>query len=159
MASKVGNLLSRESVTGLSGGITRIQNVIGTSGNDILVGASGAGLDGGLGRDLIISGSSATSITSEGDSILIAGTTAYDRNQAALEAILDEWTNTDVIYQSRVSTLLTGLLGRGKVTSNGQKDTVLGGSGRNLFFYSTVDTTDRLGRRDGDYSSVDAGRA
>ncbi|MGA2258200.1 MAG: hypothetical protein ABSG53_26330, partial [Thermoguttaceae bacterium] len=89
----------------------------GGGGNDVLVGGGGIDvLTGGAGRNLIIAGSGPTRIfagtpgvassTSDG-SILIAGTTAYDNNPAALYAIMQVWTST-ASYAQRIAALRTG---------------------------------------------------
>jgi hypothetical protein len=41
-----------------------------------------------------------------GDNLLIAGTTTYDRNDAALEEILEEWDRTDVEFNQGLSDLI-----------------------------------------------------
>ena len=129
--------------TGFLGGIAGMRKVIGSATDDILVGDGGATLDGGGGRDLLIAGRSAGTLTSRGDSILIGGTTAYDADLAALDAVLAAWTKAGASYQDRVSTLVNGLLAPGRVTKNGQRNTLGGGAGKNLFFHSALDVTDR----------------
>ena len=64
--------------------------MIGSTGNDILVGdANARSLRGGTGRNLIIAGTAADLITGgSGDNILIAGSTNYDKNAAAPDAIM-----------------------------------------------------------------------
>ncbi len=81
----------------------------GGSGNDVLVG--GGGMDlllGGLGRDLLIGGIGAdTLFGSAGDDILIDGATLYDESDAALLALLTEWTSSRS-YAERVANLRAG---------------------------------------------------
>ena len=61
--------------TGLSGGIAKIQNVIGSDGNDILVGNGGNVLQGGKGNDLLIAGATASTLLGgDGNDLLIGGT-------------------------------------------------------------------------------------
>src|SRR5262249_21866518 len=68
--------------SGLRGDIAHIQNVIGGSGNDILVGNGNNVLTGGGGNDLLIAGSSpSTLIGGAGNDILIGGSTDYDTDQ------------------------------------------------------------------------------
>src|SRR5262249_20236700 len=83
--------------TGVAGGISHIVNVIGSIGNDLLVGDANPNvLVGGTGRNILIGGGGADTITGGGgDNILIGGTTAYDHNLTALLAIMSEWTLTD----------------------------------------------------------------
>jgi hypothetical protein len=108
--------------TGVSGGVSGIQNVIGASGGpagsyNILVGNGGNGLTGGNGRrNLLIAGATAsTLIGGNDDDILIGGTTAYDMDNAALQAIMAEWVRTDEDYATRVSNLFAGTGTGGRV--------------------------------------------
>jgi hypothetical protein len=70
--------------------------------------------------------------------ILIGGTTAYDRDVASLQAIMDCWSGTPDDYATRVSNLLAGndvpLLDATTVTSNGGGNTMLGNGGFNLWY-------------------------
>jgi Ca2+-binding RTX toxin-like protein len=51
-------------------------------------------LIGGNGRDLLIGGIDADRIVGNADEdLLVAGTTAYDANDAALSSILRDWTS------------------------------------------------------------------
>jgi hypothetical protein len=67
----------------------------GGAGHDILLGGVGDDLlVGNSGRDLLIGGAGADRIVGNADDdILIAGTTAFDANDQALCAIMDEWTS------------------------------------------------------------------
>jgi PKD repeat protein len=78
-------------------------------GHDIILGGDGGDvLRGGTGRDLIIGGNGADLILGNGDEdILIAGTTDYDANEAALLAIMDEWTSSRT-YLQRIHNLSQG---------------------------------------------------
>jgi hypothetical protein len=127
--------------TGLAGGISHIQNLVGSPGNDILVGNGGNNINGLGGDDLLIAGASASTLTGTGAEILIGGQTAVDANLAALESVLAAWTSPDGSFSDRVSALVSGLLASGKVKSNKARNTLTGGSGPNLFFASTIDTT------------------
>jgi streptogramin lyase len=128
--------------TGLGLGVTRIQNVIGTAFDDILVGSSGGTLSDGPGRDLLIAGPAAAILDGgPGDDILIGGTTASDLDLAALDAILADWSDTTSDYPTRVARLRAGRLAAGLVTSNGGKNSLTGGDGLNLYFASTADLT------------------
>src|SRR5262249_37205548 len=101
--------LSLGTATGFAA-ITNIQNVTGSIGNDILVGDTSANvLVGGTGRNLIIGGAGADQLFGGGDeNILIAGSTAFDSDPAALAAVMAEWTRTDLPYADRVGHLLYG---------------------------------------------------
>jgi hypothetical protein len=122
----------------------------GGGGNNILVGGPGNDiLIGGRGRDLLIGGGgSDLEIAGAGDDILIGGTTNYDANEAALLAILEEWTRTDVDYATRVNQLvgtmgggLNGgyLLNTNSVHNDALLDVLAGGAGADLFFLSSDD--------------------
>jgi hypothetical protein len=102
--------------TGLSGGISNIQNVFGSMGNDLIVGDSGTNaLSGGTGRNIIIGGAGGDHVSGGGgDNILIGGTTNYDTNMAALNDFLTEWLRKDLTFQQRVVDIATG----GVVPSN-----------------------------------------
>jgi Ca2+-binding RTX toxin-like protein len=159
--------------TGLSGGIRHIENVTGSQGNDLIVGDANANvLVGGTGRNVLIGGGGADTLDasrSGGDNLLIGGTTNWDTNLAALQAVMAEWDRTDLGFADRRSDLLSGTNGQGKkplnvVTVNGQQqlilltpatnpksnngtvhadaspDTLVGGAGQNWFFYDGDDT-------------------
>jgi hypothetical protein len=97
--------------TGIAGGVSNIANVRGGSGNDTLTGGGGNILIGGAGsntlvdayagsatagRSLLIGGTGNSILTAgaAGD-MLIAGTTSYDANYAALQSLLAEWQSAD----------------------------------------------------------------
>src|SRR5207249_4294427 len=79
-------------------------SVDGGPGNDILMaGAGNVQLHGGPGRDLLISRGGAHLLDGgTGEDILIGGTTDYDANPAALQAIVREWTRPETAYADRV---------------------------------------------------------
>ena len=82
-------------------------------------------LTGGAGHDILIAGASASILNGGDDNdILIGGTTDYDRNAAALLAILAEWTNSGT----------ASLLDANTVQSNGGGNRLTGGGGLDLFF-------------------------
>jgi Ca2+-binding RTX toxin-like protein len=72
----------------------------------------------------------------DGEDILIGGTTAYDHDLSSLDAIMAEWTRTDIDYNTRSADLLNGLLATGKVKSNGQANTLQGQAALDLYFGS-----------------------
>jgi hypothetical protein len=119
--------LAIHSATGIGQGVFRIQNVTGSIGNSMLVGDPNANvLTGGTGRNVIIGGGGPdTIIGGGGDNILIAGSTVYDQNLQALQAIMAEWDRTDLSFEQRVAQLI----------SNGRNDDRLNGS-----FVLTKDT-------------------
>ena len=129
--------------TGFTGGISNIQNVTGSQGNDLIVGDANANvLVGGAGRNIIIGGG--------GDNILIGGTTLWDANAAALQAIMQEWTNTSVAFDQRVNALRMGIvvngqtyaLNRSTVMGDSSPDSLIGGGGQNWFFFDKGDMID-----------------
>jgi Ca2+-binding RTX toxin-like protein len=114
-------------------------------GNDILLGGDGNdSLLGGDGRDLLIGGLGADTLQGQaGDDILIGSLTTFDSNQAALDAVMAEWTSAGT-YAQRVAHL-TGTPGGANGTiyliknttvldDNKVKDTFFGGLGADLFF-------------------------
>jgi hypothetical protein len=100
------------------------------------------------------------------DNIVIGGTTNYDANLAALDAIFAEWTRTDLNFKDRFSDLTSGTNGGGAtplnkvngqlilltsstVHANSSPDTLIGSNHidpatgkrvHNLFFYDADDT-------------------
>jgi Ca2+-binding RTX toxin-like protein len=139
--------------SGLSSGISGIQNVIGSAGNDILVGNGGNVLKGGAGRDLIIAGALGSIIDGgEDEDILIGGTTDYDTDAAALIAVMAEWSRQDRInddYLTRVANLMNGtngapIMNATTVTSNGLRNDLKGNSGLDFYFANVdMDALDR----------------
>ena len=123
-------------------------------GNDVLMGGGGPNLLfggtgnstlwGGNGRSILIGGTGkATLIGGAGDGLLIGGTTAYDANDRALLAIMNEW-NSNADYATRVG-YLTGTAGGlngsyflnpGTVCDNNACDALLGGNAMDAFFHS-----------------------
>src|SRR5262245_5958783 len=72
----------------------------GSSANNVLEGGAGNDtLRGGSGRDLLIGGLGADILHGGGgDNILIGGTTNYNGNLSALNAVMAEWGRTDADY-------------------------------------------------------------
>src|SRR5262245_17288677 len=89
----------------LDGG-TGADRLAGGHGNDILLGGEGNDkLECGQGSDLLIGGRGGDKLEGGGgDDLFIAGFTAFDANQAALAAILSEWTSPRD-YETRVANL------------------------------------------------------
>jgi hypothetical protein len=86
----------------------------GSSANNVLEGGAGNDtLRGGTGRDLLIGGLGADILRGGGGGadILIDGTTDYDGNLSALNAIMAEWGRTDADYNTRVNHLSGTLSG------------------------------------------------
>jgi hypothetical protein len=108
--------------TGLTGGISGIENVTGSQGNNLIVGDGNANvLTGGTGRNVLIGGAGPDTLDASGatsDNILIGGTTDFDTNLAALDAIFAEWTRTDLGFRDRFSDLTSGTNGAGATPLN-----------------------------------------
>jgi Ca2+-binding RTX toxin-like protein len=136
--------------------------LFGGNGNDLLVAGQkggiavgGNGYDlllGGLGRDVMIGGDGSDAVVGvSSDDILVAGFTTYDANEAALNAILREWSRTDASYATRVSHLMGlssgGLNGSTYLKTDGSGQTVwddyddldilYGMSGTDWFLYNS----------------------
>ena len=115
----------------------------GDGGNDIIVG--GGQFDygnGGNGRDIIIGGASGDRLDGgRGDDILIAGTTIYDHDDAALNALMAEWSSS-AGYSTRIANIRSGggslngikLEAGTTVQNDGVRDTLIGRGGRDWFF-------------------------
>jgi hypothetical protein len=132
-------------------GVSKIQQVHGGNGNDILVGyGSGIVLQAGAGNDLIIGGSGRASLQSgSGQDIVIAGSTSYDTNAAALNAIESYWSNTSMDETTRyhqLSTLGTPTGGYkltpATVKHAAASDTLALGSGHDWLFWRMVGSSD-----------------
>jgi hypothetical protein len=108
--------LRTSAATGTAG-IHNIQNATGSSvGGDILVGNGAGNVLSGTATatrgSIIIGGGgsgSATLTAGGGGDILIAGSTAYDQNVAALNALLATWDNAGLKYSQRVAALQAGV--------------------------------------------------
>ncbi len=133
-------------------GVTNIQDVYGSLGNDLIVGDTQPNvLVGGTGRNIIIGGAGADQVTGGGgDNILIAGTTSYDAVPAALSALMAEWSRTDRSFEKRIADLMTGndgalngpyTLTKKTVFDDDAPDTVTGGGGQTWFFVAQFDDT------------------
>lgn len=118
-----------------AGGATSNVVLVGGSGSDSLLGGAGRDLlFGGLGVDALYGGA--------GDDVLVGGSTAFDDNLVSLEALLDEWSRTDVDYSTRLAhldgTLAGGLNGSlyldaTTVAEDGVADEVWGEAGEDWF--------------------------
>lgn len=115
--------------TGFGGGIKNIENVTGGQGNSLLVGDANANvLKGGTGRNLLIGGGGADTLDASGagsDNILIGGTTDYDTNLAALNAVFAEWTRIDLGFRDRFSDLNSGTNGQSATPLNQVNGTLI----------------------------------
>jgi hypothetical protein len=129
----------------LVGGVQNIRNIVGSVGNDVLVGnGTGNALTGGTGRNLLIAGGApGTLLGGSDDDVLVGGATAYDSSPAALTALTNEWTRTDLPYGARVDHLLLGggkngssVLNLANFIANAGGNTLTGAGGLDLFYGS-----------------------
>lgn len=130
----------------LTGGISNIQNVIGSAFDDILIGNGGNVLSGGAGRDFLVAGRTASKLNGgEGEDILIGGFLYADDddgelNPDAIEAIAAEWFRRDVNYAIRSETLQNLLAG--PMIRNGGVNELMGQGDLDLFFANEDDLGD-----------------
>jgi hypothetical protein len=157
--------LATGKAAGVTGSVSNIENVMGGSGSDQLTGNSqGNILDGNGGNDVLVAGSGASvligggngSVTFDGGAgqdIMIPGTTVYDNNFGALDAILAEWQRTDLSYTQRINHLEVGggfnsnnilVLNQTVLDDGGAPDTMTGGTGMDWFFQFTGDQITNL---------------
>jgi Ca2+-binding RTX toxin-like protein len=132
--------------------------LFGDGGDDVVLGeAGGDALSGGAGFDVLIGGTGSDQLSGgAGDDLLIGAATSHDANDAALSAILAEWTSPRP-YPSRVANLrglwsptfpsrLNGsvFLRPGiDVPNDGASDALLGEAGRDWFIVWLDDSTDQ----------------
>ena len=124
-------------------------NVKGGDGADIILGGAGDDmLIGGGGRDLMIGGIGADRLVGNTEEdILIAGYTAYDDNDEALCAFMNEWTSAGS-YTARKNNISTGLTGGYRlvgddgatqtVFNDNSADTLTGSQGIDWFFANRI---------------------
>lgn len=163
--------LAAGTASGISGGISSIENVWGGGGNDVLIGdgnrnilvgfdgndalVGGDGNDdlwGGGGRDLLIGGTGSDQLAGGvHDDILIDGTTSHDGNVDALRSILTEWGRTDRTVLQRIANLRNGgadamnrgfLINSSSVMHDWVQDIVVGDLGTDWFWAIDPDITD-----------------
>jgi hypothetical protein len=148
--------------TGVGGSVRNLQRLTGGQGNALLVGdGTELSLTGGSGRNVLIAGPAGaappTLTGGPGEDILVGGSTAYDTDLQALNAILAEWARTDLGspndptgYHARINHLLQGgglngadVLNVSTFRGNGGGNVLNGGPGLDLFFGShALDQTD-----------------
>jgi hypothetical protein len=137
--------------------------VFGGGGNNHIVAGGGPGvIVGGPGND-VVSGGAAPSILiggagsdnirgRSGSDLVIAGSTAFDANLEALEALLAEWDRTDIKLPQKVADLTGGsvgalngpyLLNATTVIDDGNPDRLEGSAGLGNLFFAHVAGTAR----------------
>jgi hypothetical protein len=149
--------------TGVAGGISHFANVKGGIGNSLIVGdANNNVLIGGTGRNVLIGGLGSDTlsvcVSNSNDNIEIGGTTDWDANLAALEAIQAEWDRTDLSLNDRYNDLFHGgnpvelnvvngqeiLLNNSTIHVDTSPDTLTGGSGHNWYLVDADDMITNL---------------
>ncbi len=149
----------------------------GGDGDDVLLGGDGDDLlVGGGGRDLLVGGRGADRIVGNADDdVLVAGSTAFDRVDSALAAIVAEWTSARS-YAQRVANLrgetasgafaarangevflaVDGGFGRAvTVFDDGDADLLTGASGQDWFLFNVDGDDDARKDRATDLSAVE----
>ena len=131
----------------------------GNGGDDVLIGGSKKDqLNGGAGRDILIGGLEADTLNGGSDEdILIGGTSTHSTNVATLNAIMAEWSRTDLDYAARVAKLRDTGVSNGTIKLNSSSvqndanaaDILNGGhssptEGLDWFFQSTNDVLDAI---------------
>jgi Ca2+-binding RTX toxin-like protein len=105
-------------------------SLFGEAGHDLLLGGFGDdGLFGGSGRDILIGDRGADRLLGQNDDdVLVGGATIYENNDAALGAILAEWTSRRP-FGARVNSM-AALLNSSSVIDDGARDELRGEGGR-----------------------------
>jgi len=129
------------------------------SGHDVLIGGSGKDTltDTGTGYNILIGGPGVDTIKGNGNDILISGTTSYDSNTptniAALDAILAEWSSTD-LYSTRISKIMSGVgsggtdaLNSSTCQSDGVANTVSDGASATQNNWFIVNSKDKVTKK------------
>jgi Ca2+-binding RTX toxin-like protein len=136
-----------------TGGISGITNVVGSSGNDILVGdGQDNQLIGGRGRDILIGGGGTDKLDGgASDDILIGGSTAFDGSNTSLVNLMAEW-RRGLSVATRIQHLTrqlaggnngaTALTAATNFNDASAPDSLTGGTGTDWFVTFGGDTTD-----------------
>jgi Ca2+-binding RTX toxin-like protein len=151
LANVIDGQSGNDVIFGRAGDDTLIGNwgndqVYGNEGNDQIwtgdgddIGLGGTGNDslyGGNGRDVLIGGYGSDYLIGEaGDDLLIGGATAFDGNEAALWAILAEWTSS----RTRLQRQLNLQYGTGSATRLNQSYFLRTGAGGTIYDDAAVD--------------------
>lgn len=122
--------------------------LIGGSGDDVLTGNLGRDLlIGGLGLDRIFGGMASGNFNRADENVVVGDATAYDTNDSALLALINEWRSTRTATQ-RIANMRSGATTGGAalttaaLTSDGKIDQLYGTAG--LTWFWNVSGTDRL---------------
>jgi hypothetical protein len=138
--------------TGVTARIANIQNIVGSQGNDLLVGDANPNvLIGGTGRNVFIGGAGTDQLTGGGGfNLLIGGTTGYDTNLTALQDLKQYWDNPSattldqLVYPLQIQNGVTVsgqhlILNQTTVQNNNALDSLIGGGGPNWFIADSDD--------------------
>ena len=131
---------------------------LGGVGNDALIGEAGDDdLRGGRGNDLLIGGIGSDQLRGgKDDDLLIAGSTIFDSDATAIDAIMSEWSR-DAAYAARIMNLRNGtgshlngvaLVAGATVIEDDDDDVLRGQHGQDWFFASQ--TNDQIRGREDD---------
>jgi Ca2+-binding RTX toxin-like protein len=143
--------LQSGSTTNVAGGISGIENVIGGSGNDLVIGdAADNLLQGNGGRDILIGALGADELNGgDGEDLLLGGATLYDLDIDAWGSVTDEWARVDRGYDERIAQLQSGvgannaiILDATTVFDDGSTNRLTGGLGLDWFFLNATDLSD-----------------
>ncbi len=114
--------------------------LVGGAGNDTLTGGTGRNiLLGGAGADVLHGGS--------GDDILVASPTTLDANLTALLQLMDEWSNANTNFLTRVQHLNGSVAGganapfflnNSTVQNDTSVDQLFGGGGSDWFLFTAA---------------------
>jgi hypothetical protein len=136
------------------------------SGNDMLIGGSGKQTltDTGTGHNILNGGPGVDTLTGKGNDILISGTTNYDSNTsaniAALDAILAEWSSSD-LYSTRISKIMSGVgpgftdaLNSSTCQSDGVANTVSDGASTTQNNWFIVNSKDKVTKKGNETETI-----
>lgn len=117
----------------------------GGAATDLLDGGAGDDrIDGSSGRDLLIGGFGQDRLDGEDDQDLLIGNIfTPSSGGSTADAVLAEWTRTDLDYDARVSSLLADI--SASLLDDGVRDDLRGGKDHDWFFASNNDKTDTKG--------------
>jgi hypothetical protein len=127
--------LELQTASAVGGVVIGFENVTGGSGNDLIVGDDQPNtLRGGAGNNVLVGGGGLDNIIGGPDSDLIIGGTAFNYDQASLDAVWLEWTNPNDLFMDKLGHL-SGASGglNGTVYLIGGQTVISDGLANNLF--------------------------